>query len=159
RTADAERELADFREKLPTVMVMEELPQPRQTHLLIRGQYDKLGERVEPNVPAALSPLPATAPRTRLGLAQWLVDRANPLTSRVFVNRIWQLHFGAGLVKTSEDFGLQGEWPSHPELLDWLASEFATDWNMKRLQRTIVTSATYRQSSKILDFRFWILDS
>src|SRR5205814_6998967 len=89
----AQRELADFREKLPTVMVMEEMPQPRQTHVLVRGQYDKPGERVEPNVPAELAPLPTDAPRNRLGLARWLVDRANPLTSRVFVNRIWQLHF------------------------------------------------------------------
>jgi hypothetical protein len=89
----------------------------------------------------------AATSKNRFGLAQWLVDPENPLTSRVLVNRIWQLHFGTGLVKTSEDFGLQGEWPSHPELLDWLASEFATDWDAKRLQRTIVTSATFRQSS------------
>ncbi|MBW8883201.1 MAG: DUF1553 domain-containing protein, partial [Planctomycetia bacterium] len=143
----AEQALAEFREKLPTVMVMEEMPGPRPTHLLIRGQYDKPGEKVEANVPATLPPLPTDAPRNRLGLARWIVDRANPLTGRVFVNRLWQLHIGIGLVKTSEDFGLQGEWPSHPELLDWLACEFASDWDMKRLQRTIVTSATFRQSS------------
>src|SRR5205814_10150673 len=111
------------------------------------GQYDKPGERVEPNVPAELPPLPAEAPRNRLGLARWLVDPANPLTSRVFVNRVWQLHFGTGIVKTAEDFGRQGEWPSHPELLDWLAAEFMNGWDVKRLHRTIVTSATYRQRS------------
>src|SRR5262249_36932665 len=108
----AGRELADFQEKLPTVMVMEELPTPRPTHVLLRGQYDKPGERVEPNVPAELSSLPKDAPRNRLGLAKWLVDSANPLTSRVAVNRAWQLHFGTGIVKTTEDFGRQGEWPS-----------------------------------------------
>src|SRR5205814_6222208 len=111
------------------------------------GQYDKPGERVEPNVPAELPPLPAEAPRNRLGLARWLVDPANPLTSRVIVNRVWQLHFGTGIVKTAEDFGRQGEWPTHPELLDWLAAEFMKDWDVKRLHRRIVESATYRQSS------------
>src|SRR5207247_2632165 len=117
------------------------------------------GERVEPTTPAQLPPLPASTSRNRLGLAQWLVDRANPLTSRVIVNRTWQLHFGTGIVKTSEDFGLQGEWPSHPELLDSLASEFASDWDVKRLQRAIVTSATYRQSSAIADLGLQIADS
>jgi mono/diheme cytochrome c family protein len=151
----AKQALSEFEEKLPTVMVMEEMPEPRETHILLRGQYDKPGERVEPTTPAQFPPLSAGATAglsssvrpNRLDLAQWLVDRSNPLTSRVLVNRIWQLHFGIGIVKTSEDFGLQGEWPSHPELLDWLASEFASDWDIKRLQRTIVTSATFRQSS------------
>jgi len=145
--ASAEQAIAEFEEKLPNVMVMEEMPTSRETYALLRGQYDKPGERVEPTTPAQLSPMPNGTPQNRLGLAQWLVDRTNPLTSRVFVNRIWQLQFGTGIVKTSEDFGLQGEWPSHPELLDWLASEFASDWDMKRLQRKIVTSATFRQSS------------
>src|SRR5207244_4236010 len=93
------REAAAFVESLPTVMIMEEMPTPRPTHILIRGQYDKPGERVEPDVPAELPPLPADAPRNRLGLARWLVDPANPLTSRVIVNRVWQLHFGTGIVK------------------------------------------------------------
>jgi len=143
----AERELADFQEKLPTVMVMEEMPTPRQAHVLIRGQYDKPGEAVLPDVPRELSRMPESAPRNRLGLARWIVAPDNPLTSRVAVNRAWQLHFGTGLVKTAEDFGRQGEWPSHPELLDYLAADFQSDWDVKRLHRTIVTSATFRQSS------------
>jgi len=145
----AEREFTAFREKLPTVMVMEEMPTPRPTHLLLRGQYDKPGERVEADVPVELPRLPADAQRNRLGLARWLVDSANPLTARVIANRTWQLHFGTGIVKTAEDFGRQGEWPSHPELLDWLADEFKSGWDVKRLHRTIVTSATYRQSSAV----------
>jgi mono/diheme cytochrome c family protein len=154
----AERALAEFEEKLPTVMVMEEMLHPRQTHVLLRGQYDKPGERVEPNVPAELPPLAASAPgatsgssssapRNRLGLARWLVAAENPLTSRVIVNRVWQLHFGTGIVKTAEDFGRQGEWPSHPDLLDWLAAEFRHNWDVKRLHRAIVESATFRQRS------------
>jgi hypothetical protein len=100
-------------------------------------------------VPASLTPLPAGAPNNRLGLARWLVDPANPLTARVAVNRYWESYFGVGLVKTAEDFGTQGEWPSHPELLDWLATEFVrTGWDVKAMQRLIVTSATYRQSSR-----------
>ena len=105
-------------------MVMAERPVPRETHLLIRGAYDKPGEKVEPGVPAVLPPLPAKAPNNRLGFAKWLIDPANPLTARVTVNRFWQMYFGTGIVKTTEDFGSQGEWPSHPELLDWLATEF-----------------------------------
>src|SRR5262249_21454254 len=102
-----------------------------------------------PDVPTCMSPLPAGVPRNRLGLARWLVDPANPLTSRVAVNRFWQRYFGTGLVKTTENLGLQGERPSHPELLDWLATEFVrTGWDMKAMQRLIVTSATYRQSSR-----------
>jgi hypothetical protein len=139
-------------ENLPTVMVMQELPTPRDTFVLLRGVYDKYGERVTPGVPAALPPLPDSAPDNRLGLARWLVDRNNPLTARVAVNRFWQMYFGTGLVKTTEDFGLQGDPPSHAELLDWLATEFggpsANSWDVKSLQKLIVTSATYRQSSK-----------
>jgi hypothetical protein len=135
---------------IPTTMVMEEMPTPRDTHVLIRGEYDKKGEKVQPGLPAALPPLPAGAPNNRLGFARWVVDPANPLTARVVVNRYWQMLFGTGLVKTVEDFGAQGEWPSHPELLDWLATEFVrTGWDVKALLRTIVTSATYRQSSKV----------
>jgi mono/diheme cytochrome c family protein len=137
-------------ESFPTTMVMQEMPVPRDTFVLIRGEYDKHGEKVTPGVPASLPPLHAGAPNNRLGLARWLVDPANPLTARVTVNRYWQMLFGVGLVKTVEDFGSQGEWPSHPELLDWLATEFVrSGWNVKAFLRTIVTSATYRQSSKV----------
>jgi hypothetical protein len=141
--------LKAFDESLPTVMVLEEMEKPRDTFILLRGQYDQPGERVTYGVPAALPALPKDAPRNRLGLAQWLVSKDHPLTSRVQVNRIWQLHFGTGLVKTAEDFGSQGEWPSHPELLDWLAIEFpAHGWDVKWLQRQLLTSSTYRQQSR-----------
>lgn len=134
----------------PTTMVMQEMPTPRTTHLLIRGRYDKPDKVVTPGVPAAFSPLPRGVPNNRLGFARWLVDRRNPLTARVVVNRYWQAFFGTGLVKTTEDFGSQGERPSHPKLLDWLASEFMrTGWNIKAIQKTIVTSAVYRQSSRL----------
>jgi hypothetical protein len=145
-----EREREALERSFPTVMVMQELPERKLTHLLIRGAYDKKGEPVEPGVPAVLPPLPPGAANNRLGLAQWLVDPSNPLVARVAVNRFWQMYFGTGLVKTSEDFGSQGEWPSHPELLDWLATEFVrTGWDVKRLQKLIVMSATYRQSSRV----------
>lgn len=140
----------EFEESFPTTMVMEEMPQRRETFVLARGQYDKPGEKVAPAVPASLHPLPSAAARDRLSLARWLVDPANPLVARVTVNRFWQMYFGAGLVKTVDDFGAQGDPPSHPQLLDWLASEFvASGWDMKALVRQIVTSATYRQSSKV----------
>jgi hypothetical protein len=146
----ADRELRAYEESLPSTMVMHELPEPRPAHVLIRGQYDKPGADVSRDVPGELLAFPQDAPRNRLGLAQWLVDRQNPLTARVAVNRIWQLYFGTGLVKSAEDFGRQGEWPTHPELLDWLASEFMeTGWDVKRLHRVIVTSSTYRQSSAV----------
>ncbi|MBL8228552.1 MAG: DUF1553 domain-containing protein [Bryobacterales bacterium] len=132
----------------PSVMIMAESVPRKQAHLLIRGQYDKPGESVEPGVPAVLPPLPAGAPNNRLGLAQWMVDKSNPLTARVAVNRFWQSIFGTGLVKTTEDFGVQGEWPSHPELLDWLAAEFvASGWDVKAMMKLMVMSAAYRQSS------------
>jgi hypothetical protein len=145
------REKADYEKGIPTVMVMEDLPAPRDTFVLKRGRYDMpdKSQKVQPDVPSCLPPLPDGGPRNRLGLARWLVDPANPLTARVTVNRFWQRYFGTGLVKTTENFGLQGERPSHPELLDWLATEFVrTGWDMKVLQRLIVTSATYRQSSR-----------
>ncbi|HVC94426.1 MAG TPA: PSD1 and planctomycete cytochrome C domain-containing protein [Pirellulales bacterium] len=136
--------------RIPTAMVMQEMSAPRETFLLVRGQYDKHGEKVHPGVPASLPPLPAGAPANRLGLAKWLVDPAQPLTARVIVNRYWQMVFGTGLVKTSEDFGSQGELPSHPELLDWLAVEFReSGWNVKQLLRTMVTSSAYRQASAV----------
>ncbi|MBI3839405.1 MAG: PSD1 domain-containing protein [Planctomycetia bacterium] len=141
---------ADLEKTFSATMVMQELPQPRDTFVLVRGDFRSKGDKVAPGVPASLSPLPAGAPANRLGLAQWLVDPNNPLVSRVTVNRYWQQYFGTGLVKTSEDFGSQGEWPSHPELLDWLACEFvASGWNIKGLQKQIVMSATYRQSSHV----------
>ena len=147
-------QLREDREKMvrsfPTVMVMQESATPRATHVLLRGAYDRPGDVVQPGVPAALFPLPAGAPNNRLGFAQWLVDPRNPLTARVIVNRFWQMYFGTGLVKTPEDFGAQGEWPSHPELLDWLATEFVrTGWDVKAMQKLIVTSATYKQTSRV----------
>lgn len=136
--------------EIPTSMVMKELDEPKPAYVLIRGEYDKKGDPVERHLPAVLPPLPEGAPLNRLGLAQWLVDPGHPLTARVTVNRLWQQFFGTGLVKTSEDFGSQGEWPSHPELLDWLATEFiASGWNVKDMVKAIVTSATYRQSSTV----------
>ena len=137
-------------DSFPTVMVMQDAPIPRETHILQRGAYDRPGDQVDPGVPSVLPPLPAGAPQNRLGLAKWLVDASNPLTARVAVNAFWRNAFGVGLVKTVEDFGSQGEWPSHPELLDWLATEFVrTGWDVKAMQKTIVMSATYRQSSKV----------
>lgn len=137
-----------FRAKLPKTLVMQEVANPRLTHLLKRGQYDEPGEVVHPDVPASLPPLPATLPRNRLGLAQWIASAENPLTARVAVNRLWQQCFGTGLVATPNDFGAQGDLPTHPELLDWLAVRFVeSGWDMKAMLRMIVTSATYRQSS------------
>lgn len=141
---------AELDKIVPTVMVMREMPQPRETFMLVRGQYDKHGDKVLPGVPACLPTLASDAPANRLGLAQWLVAAEQPLTARVIVNRFWQMLFGTGLVKTAEDFGSQGERPSHPELLDWLAVEFReSGWNVKHLVRLMVQSATYRQSSAV----------
>jgi hypothetical protein len=137
-------------ESLPTVMVMAEMHPPRETFVLKRGAYDQKGEKVSRGLPGSLPPFPKGMPNNRLGFAQWLVDPAHPLTARVAVNRLWQMIFGTGLIKTAEDFGSQGEWPSHPELLDWLATEFVhTGWDVKKMLRLIVTSATYRQSSRV----------
>ncbi len=142
-------ELFALRRNAPTVMVMQEMPSPRQTHVLLRGGYNAPGEKVEPGVPEELlGAWPAGAPKNRLGLAQWLTKPDHPLTARVVVNRFWQQLFGIGLVKTSDNFGLQGESPSHPELLDWLARDFIdSGWNVKALMKEIVLSATYRQDS------------
>ncbi len=150
-------ELADLRQKkrdveaqIPDTLVMEEMPEPKEAYILIRGQYDAKGDPVVRDVPSVLPPLPEGVKRDRLALARWLVDPAHPLTARVTVNRFWQQYFGTGIVKTSEDFGFQGEWPSHPELLDWLARQFVdSGWNVKALHRLIVTSAAYRQSSRV----------
>jgi hypothetical protein len=155
RLLAARAALQKLTESFPTTMVMEEMSPPRDTHVLIRGQYDKRSERVFPGIPASLRNPEADAlgspmPKDRLGFARWLVDGSNPLTARVAVNRLWQMVFGVGLVKTVDDFGTQGEPPSHPELLDWLATEFVRNgWDTKALLRTIVMSATYRQSSKV----------
>ncbi len=144
--AEKERLLA----AIPTTMVMAEMETPRETAVLGRGDYRNRGTIVTADTPSMLPPLPKDAPRNRLTLARWLVDPANPLTARVAVNRYWQMYFGTGLVKTVEDFGSQGEAPSHPELLDWLATEFVRGgWDIKAMQKLIVMSATYRQSSKI----------
>ena len=153
-----ERRLADLRaerdkyvrEKVPTVMVMEEAEKPREMYRLIRGQYDQpdTSEVLTPALPSFLPGLPNGATANRLGLAQWLVDPSNPLTARVTVNRVWAQFFGQGLVRTPDNFGLQSEPPSHPELLDWLASALVDGgWDMKAFQKMLVTSATYRQRS------------
>jgi hypothetical protein len=135
-------------EELPRVMVMEET-KPRETHILSRGDYEQPLEKVGFAVPAFLPAMPAGAPANRLGLAQWLFSPDHPLTARVQVNRLWQLYFGTGLVKTAEDLGVQGEPPVHGDLLDWLAVEFRDrGWQLKPMHRLLVTSATYRQSSR-----------
>jgi len=131
------------------VMVMEDLPNPRPTHILVRGAYDAPGEQVSQSLPPSLGG-EAVAAQNRLDLAGWLMDAAHPLTARVTANRIWQMPFGNGLVITQEDFGTQGSPPSHPELLDWLATELThSGWNLTQLQRAIYSSATYRQSSVV----------
>jgi hypothetical protein len=144
------KQLADYKaDKLPRVMVMSD-SQPRETKILDRGEYLKPTEKVSFATPAFLPPLPAGAPANRLGFAKWLVAPEQPLTARVQVNRMWQHFFGAGIVKTSEDFGLQSEYPTHGPLLDWLAVEFRErGWSMKAMHRLFVTSATYRQSSRV----------
>ncbi len=140
--------LNDTTEKIPELMVMQETPEPVPAYLLDRGDYTSPTERVYPDVPQSILPMPGELPRNRLGLAQWLLHPDHPLTARVAVNRYWQMFFGKGLVRTAEDFGNQGEMPSHPELLDWLAVSFReSDWNLKALVKMMVMSATYRQSS------------
>lgn len=142
-------ELADSVNKIRELMVMQDSPQPKKTFILNRGNYDSPGEEVFPNTPASILPFPDNLPKNRYGLALWLTDDKHPLTARVAVNRFWQNFFGIGLVKTSEDFGNQGELPSHPELLDWLAYTFKQSaWDTKKLCKMIVMSATYRQDSR-----------
>ena len=139
----------ELNEIVPVTLVMKERPTVRPTHVRVRGNYDQLGPLVERNTPSFLPPLTFEGPvPSRLDLARWVTAPGNPLVARVTVNRFWQQCFGVGIVKTSEDFGAQGEWPSHPQLLDDLASEFLrTKWNVKQLLRTLVMSATYRQTS------------
>jgi hypothetical protein len=152
---------AVIEKEITSTMISRELEKPRPAWVLVRGQYDKHGEPVGAGVPSVLPPLPATDKTNRLTFARWLVDPKHPLTGRVTVNHFWQQFFGVGIVKTAEDFGTKGEWPSHPELLDWLATDFvgggsseksggeSSAWNVKRLVRMIVTSATYRQDSRV----------
>ena len=150
RQQQVELQQREIRRRSGITHVMQERSdnQP-MAHILYRGQYDQPRQQVQPNVPSALPPMPASFPRDRLGLARWLVDPSNPLTARVTVNRFWQELFGAGLVKSSEDFGSQGQAPSHPELLDWLAVEFReSGWDVKKFFKLLVTSATYRQSAQ-----------
>jgi len=151
--ADANKAAADLLKQWPypaTTMVVTPRAVARETHLFKRGDWKRPGETVTPGTPSFLHPFPANAPRNRLGLAEWLADKNNPLTARVIVNRIWQQDFGQGLVASAEDFGTRCERPSHPELLDWLAVEFRENgWSLKKIHRLIVKSATYRQSSKL----------
>ena len=134
--------------RLPQTLVMEELEKPRQAYIFKRGLYKNRGENVNPATPAVLPPMAKGAPRNRLGLAQWLVSSQHPLTARVLVNRIWKQYFGVGIVRTAEDFGTRGELPTHPELLDYLATELVDGkWDLKKLHKRIVLSATYRQAS------------
>lgn len=140
---------------VPATMVMADQPNSRKTHVLLRGEYDKPREEVFAGTPAAFPPMPEGVPQNRLGLARWMVMPDHPLTARVAVNRFWAQVFGTGIVKTIEDFGSQGEWPSHPELLDWLAVAFVeSGWDVKRLLKLMVLSSTYRQSSKLT--RDWL---
>ena len=151
--AALQKERAEIDKAMPGTYIFRDLPKPRESFVMIRGDYTQKGEKVEPGTLAVLPPLTkadATKPATRLDLARWLMSPQHPLTSRVIVNRLWQQMYGTGLVKSSDDFGSQGEMPSHPELLDWLAIEFRdSGWNIKQLVRLMVTSATFRQDSKI----------
>jgi len=151
RTRNVRMTRLEAREPKPiTTLIMSELAEPRESFLFIKGDFTRRGETVTPGTPAVLPPLAATARPNRFDLAKWVVDPANPLPARVTVNRIWQQYFGRGLVETENDFGTQGDAPSHPELLDWLATEFvAQNWSLKAVHRLIVTSATYQQSSHV----------
>ena len=146
---EKQKQLDEFANKIPRVMVMSDA-QPRKTHIYSRGNYEAPLAEVSANTPGFLPAIGRQEPRNRLGLADWLMSPNNPLTSRVQVNRYWQTFFGKGLVKTPENFGVQSEPPTYPDLLDWLAVEFReSGWNVKHIQRLIVTSATYRQTSKV----------
>jgi len=144
-------------EKIPATLVMHEMEKPRGAFVLRRGNYDQRGDEVQPGVPKFLPPLPAGEKTNRVAFAKWLVSKNHPLTSRVIVNRFWQQFFGTGIVKTAQDFGSQGEWPSHPELLDWLACQFMeSGWNIKQFHRLLVTSAAYRQDSRMEQKKFQV---
>jgi len=145
-----QKQQTDLEAQAGTTLVWKETANPREAHILNRGEYDQPTDKVSRATPMVLPPMPEDLPRDRLGLAKWLTDEKHPLTSRVAVNRFWQQVFGTGLVKTSEDFGSQGDPPSHPQLLDWLAVQFTKDgWDVKATMRRMVTSATYMQSSKV----------
>ena len=147
-------EITKLQGSAPSVMVMKELPNPRKAHILDRGEYDQPKEEVTAGLPSILPPIPKGEKMNRLGLARWLVDKKHPLTARVQVNRIWENLFGTGLVESSENFGTQADYPSHPQLLDWLAVDFVeNNWDLKDLIKTMVMSATYRQSSKFDSIR------
>jgi hypothetical protein len=153
--AAARKEIEKARDAMPqfaTTLVMKERPPEhhRVTHVHHRGEFMQLEDEVQPGVPKFLPGLPKGAPKNRLGLAEWLVSKQNPLTARVVMNRDWEAFFGAGLVRTLEDFGFQGDLPTNPELLDWLAVEFMNrDWSQKQMRKLIVMSATYQQSSDV----------
>ncbi|MFT5108670.1 MAG: hypothetical protein ACI9UA_004314 [Pseudoalteromonas tetraodonis] len=148
RHAERSEKLANFKKGLPTAMVMRELDKPRDTFLLMRGAYDKPGEKVSPAVPGIFPAIEKGASANRLDLARWLTRADHPLTARVAVNRLWAQLFGTGIVTTLEDFGSQGAWPSHPDLLDWLATELVRNgWDQKKLLKTVLMSSTYRQHS------------
>jgi hypothetical protein len=147
-----ESELAMIEAAIPLTMIMKDREMPRETFVLMRGAYDMPDKErpVTRAVPTALGSLPEDAPKDRRGLAMWLTDASNPLLARVTVNRYWEMLFGTGIVSTTEDFGMQGDWPSHPELLDWLAVDFRdSGWDVRALVRKMVTSSTYRQSSRL----------
>lgn len=142
--------LAKLDRQAPRVMVMEDMAKPRDTFILTRGIYNKPGPKVSAGVPVSLRAFPKGAPKNRAGLAKWLTAKDNPLMARVTVNRLWSMFFGIGIVKTAEDFGVQGEFPKHPELLDWLAAEFIeSGWDVKHLLELILTSETYQRSSQV----------
>jgi hypothetical protein len=148
--ASVQKKRALIEKEVVSTMISRELEKPRPAYVLVRGEYDKKGEDVGPGVPSVLPSLPASEVTNRLTFANWLVSPSHPLTARVTVNRLWQQVFGVGLVKTAEDFGSKGEWPSHPELLDWLAVDFIeSGWDVKKFMRMLVTSATYRQTSEV----------
>jgi hypothetical protein len=151
RTVELTKKIEDLQKTFTTTLVAQELPKPRETKVLERGEYNMpIGDPLEPDVPAVMGSLPEGAPKNRLGLAQWLTSRDQPLVSRVLINRVWQRTFGYGLVRTPEDFGLQGEQPTHPELLDWLALEFQdSGWDLKHMLKLMVHSRTFKQDSKI----------
>lgn len=154
RQAELSSKITDLRKPVVNVMVMQDVPQMRDTYVLNRGSYDApMKDRpVQPGIPRVLPALPEGASANRLGLAKWLIDRRNPLTARVTVNRYWSMLFGEGIVRSLEDFGAQGEWPTHPELLDWLAVDFVdSGWDIKHAIRQLVLSSTYRQSSRLTE--------
>jgi hypothetical protein len=147
--AKRREEESSIDKSLPRTSIMVELEKPRQTHRLIRGGFLSKGEPVTAATPAIFQPFPADQPTNRLTLARWLVATNNPLTARVTINRIWEQYFGIGIVETTQDFGIQGEPPANPKLLDWLATEFMSQhWDLKAMHKLIVMSSTYRQSSK-----------